>query len=128
MKSKKSKYDAEADAIYIYLSDKPYAYGIDLDDERRIDYASDNTPIGVELLCVSDGVNLDSLPYMHMGKIAQALEAEGIKIYIMERQPSITWQSYSNVFNWQDCLNMFNVTEWAEKPTARLIEKEEVTV
>ena len=33
------KYDAQADAIYIYLSDKPYAYGKDLDDERRIDYA-----------------------------------------------------------------------------------------
>lgn len=56
------KHDAQADAIYIYLSNKPYAYGKDLDDERRIDYASDNTPIGVELLCVSKGVNLDRLP------------------------------------------------------------------
>lgn len=56
------KHDAQADAIYIYLSNKPYAYGKDLDDERRIDYASDNTPIGVELLCVSKGVNLDGLP------------------------------------------------------------------
>ena len=69
----KSKYDAEADAIYIYLSEKPYAYGTDLDDERRIDYASDNTPIGVELLCVSKGVNLDGLP--HVDEIAKLLEA-----------------------------------------------------
>ncbi len=122
----KFKYDPEADAIYIYLSEKQYAYGTDLDDERRIDYASDNTPIGVELLCVSEGVNLNSLP--HIDEIAKALEAEGIKIYIMERPPSITWQSYSSVFNWQDYQNMFNVTEGIGKSTARLTEKEEVTV
>ncbi len=58
----KFKRDVEADAIYISLSNKPYAYGKDLDDERRIDYAADSTPIGVELLCVSKGVNLDGLP------------------------------------------------------------------
>lgn len=77
----KFKPDSQADAIYIYLSEKPYAYGKDLDDERRIDYASDNTPIGVELLCVSDGVNLDSLPQIN--EIAKILETEGIKIYEM---------------------------------------------
>ena len=69
----KFKHDPQADAIYIYLRDKPYAYGKDLDDERRIDYAADNTPIGVELLCVSKGVNLDSLP--HVDEIAKLLEA-----------------------------------------------------
>ncbi len=123
----KSKYDPEADAIYVYLSDKPYAYGTDLDDERRIDYASDHTPRGVELLCVSDGVNLDGLP--RIDEIAEVLEAEGIKIYVMGQRPSITWQGYSNVFNWQDHLNMFNVTEGTEKHTSRLKkEKEEVTV
>ena len=75
----KFKHDPEADAIYIYLSEKPYAYGTDLDDERRIDYASDNTPIGVELLWVSDGVNLNSLP--HIDEITEVLEASGIKTY-----------------------------------------------
>ncbi|MCL0053138.1 DUF2283 domain-containing protein [Dehalococcoidales bacterium] len=73
----KFKYDAEADAIYIYLSEKPYAYGTDLDDERRIDYASDNTPIGVELLCVSDGVNWDGLPCKD--EIAEILKANMIR-------------------------------------------------
>ncbi len=77
----KLKHDKIADAIYIKLSNMPYAYGKDLDDLRRIDYASDNTPRGVELLCVSGGVNLDSLP--HAGEIAEMLEAEGIKIYEM---------------------------------------------
>ncbi len=115
----KFKYDTEADAIYIYLSDKPYAYGTDLDDERRIDYASDNTPRGVELLCVGRGVNVESLP--HKDEIAEILEANGIKTYIMEGYPIADGV-------------MFNVdlaspkTEETEKPTARLAEKEEVTV
>ena len=43
------KYDREADAIYISLAKAPYAYGKDLDKERRIDYAADGTPIGVEI-------------------------------------------------------------------------------
>ncbi len=58
----KAKYDKEADAIYIYLSNKAYAYGKDLDEVRRIDYASDNTPIGIELLDVSKGININDLP------------------------------------------------------------------
>jgi len=91
----KLKHDTEADAIYIYLSDKPYAYGMDLDDERRIDYTSDNTPRGVELLCVSDGVNIDSLP--RIDEIAKILEAEGIKIYEMKQQ-SYTDIAYSPIF------------------------------
>lgn len=78
----KVKYDREADAMYIYLSSKPYAYGKDLDDERRIDYASDNTPMGVELLCTSKGVNLEGLP--NADKIAEAIERNGIKTYRME--------------------------------------------
>ena len=116
----KAKYDPEADAIYIYLSEKLYAYGKDLDDERRIDFAADNTPIGVELLCVSKGVNLDSLP--HIDEIAEILEAKGIKIYVMGRQPSITWQGYSNV--------EFNVklSSPAAKEPEELRIKEEVTV
>ena len=83
----KSKYDAEADAIYIYLSDKPYAYGKDLDDERRVDYASDNTPIGVELLCVRKGVNVDGLP--QMDEIAKTISSQGIKVYKRHYLPTL---------------------------------------
>jgi len=78
----KMKYDREADAIYIYLSSKPYAFGKELDDERRIDYASDNTPMGVELLCVRKGVNLEGLP--DADNIAEAIESKGIKTYRMK--------------------------------------------
>ena len=56
------KYDRVADAIYIKLTDMPYASGRDLDDLRRIDYDSNGNPRGIELLCVSGGVNTDDLP------------------------------------------------------------------
>lgn len=56
------EHDPEANALYIHLDDKPYAFGRDLDDERRIDYSADGTPVGVELTCVSSGVNVESLP------------------------------------------------------------------
>ncbi len=71
------KHDKAADAIYISLNDAPYACGKNLDEERRIDYASDNTPIGVELLCVSTGVITDDLP--NRAEIERALEDRGIK-------------------------------------------------
>lgn len=115
----KFKYDKQADAVYIYLSHKQYAYGKDLDDERRIDYASDHTPIGVELLCVSKGVNMNGIP--RADEITNVLEAEGIKTYILEQQPSIPWQGYSNVvFN-------VNIRSSAPKEVEESHIKEEVT-
>jgi len=75
----KLKYDRAADAIYIKLTDEPYAYGKDLDDLRRIDYDADNNPRGVELLCVSKGVITDDLP--DRAEIEHALDDKGIKVY-----------------------------------------------
>ena len=75
------KHDKTADAIYIKLSNKPYAYGKDLDDLRRIDYDADGNVRGVELLCVSEGVNLDGLPLS--GEIAKTLGDHGIQFYVM---------------------------------------------
>ncbi len=72
-------HDREVDAVYINLNDAPYAYGKDLDNERRIDYAADGTTRGVELLCVSEGVLIDGLP--HAREITEALEKTGIKVY-----------------------------------------------
>ena len=73
------KYDPDADAVYIYLSDKPYAYGRELDNERRIDYASDHTPIGIELLSVSKGVNPDDLPEQR--RMIELLEGKNIRVF-----------------------------------------------
>ena len=73
------EYDKKADAIYIYFSDAPYAYGKDLDNERRIDYEASGEPMGVELLCVSGGVITDDLP--HRPEIEKLLGERHIKIF-----------------------------------------------
>ncbi len=73
------EYDRGADAVYIYLWDVPYAYGCDLDDDRRIDYGTDNAPRGIELLAVSHGVNLDDLPERE--EIAALLAQHHLKVY-----------------------------------------------
>lgn len=73
------KYDRQADAIYIRFSDAPYAYGKDLDKERRIDYDGKGEVRGVELLCVSDGVITDDLP--QRSEIERLLGEHGIKVY-----------------------------------------------
>ena len=73
------EYDPKADALYIYLSDKEYAYGEDLDRERRIDYDQDGNPIGVELLCVSNGVSLENLP--HRQEVEKTLKELHIKVF-----------------------------------------------
>jgi uncharacterized protein YuzE len=62
VKITKYEHDPDADALYVYLSEKPYAYGEDLSPERRVDFSDDGSPIGVELTCLSRGVRLDALP------------------------------------------------------------------
>jgi uncharacterized protein YuzE len=75
----KLRYDKKADAIYILLSNEPYSYGKDLDDERRIDYDADDNPRGIELLCVSEGVITDNLP--ERAAVEKLLGDKGVKIY-----------------------------------------------
>lgn len=72
-------YDPEANAIYIRLSDEPYSHGRDLDPERRIDYAEDGTPIGIELTCVQSGVSVEALPAAH--EIIEILRSLNIPIF-----------------------------------------------
>ena len=75
----KIRYDKKADAIYILFNNEPYAYGIDLDEERRIDYDADGNPRGIELLCVSTGVITDDLP--NRAEVERLLGDRGIKVY-----------------------------------------------
>jgi len=89
------KHDKVADAIYIKLSNMPYAYGKDLDDLRRIDYDSEGNPMGIELLCVSGGANLDGLP--NKNEIAEVLEASRIKIYEMQQYSYSSMSGSANV-------------------------------
>ena len=74
-----AKYDKKADAIYIYLNDEPVDHTQKLDDLRYIDYASDNTPVGIELLCVSEGVITNDLP--KRTKVEVLLEEQRIKLF-----------------------------------------------
>jgi uncharacterized protein YuzE len=72
------RYDEEADALYISLSSQPYAYGEEIDLERRIDYSEDGNPIGAEILCVSDGVDVRDLPEAR--EIARLLSQKQVRI------------------------------------------------
>ena len=76
----RATFDREADAVYVTLSDQPYAFGEDIDHERRVDYAADGTPIGIELLCVSEGVDLSHLP--HVDEVSTALRQLGIRVLV----------------------------------------------
>ena len=77
------EHDPEADAVYVYLGRKKYAYGVDIDGQRRVDYSADGTPIGVELLNVSTGVNLSGLP--RVLELGELLDAEGVGACTIDR-------------------------------------------
>jgi len=71
--------DESVNALYIELRDAPYAYGKILDDDRNIDYGADDQPIGIELLNVHLGVNLDDIP--ERDAVAHLLEDHHIKVF-----------------------------------------------
>jgi uncharacterized protein YuzE len=73
------KHDKKADAIYIYLNDEPVDHTEKLDDLRYVDYAHNDTPVGIELLCVSDGVITNDLP--ERTEVEALLEKHHIKIF-----------------------------------------------
>lgn len=73
-------YNKGADAAYIYLrEDAQIARTRNLDGVRLIDYAEDSEPVGIELLDVSEGVNLDDLPARDV--IASLLEQQHSRVF-----------------------------------------------
>jgi uncharacterized protein YuzE len=70
------QYDDEVDALYVSFREIE-AGGVKkvrmVDDRRNVDYDDAGQPIGVEFLCVSEGVSLDGLP--RADEIARALRA-----------------------------------------------------
>jgi len=74
------KHDRQADAIYIYISKEQVAYTEQLDNLRYIDYSSSHTPVGIELLCVSNGVIADDLPFPET--VTKLLEEQKVKICV----------------------------------------------
>lgn len=70
------RYDDEADALYVYFrAIEPGGVKRTrmLDDRRNIDYDADGQPVGVEFLCVREGISLDGIPRAE--EIASALRA-----------------------------------------------------
>jgi hypothetical protein len=60
------RHSPSADALYVRCSDRPVAYTEDISRtrayERGVDNAEDGTPVGVEFLGVSRGVDLTDVP------------------------------------------------------------------
>ncbi|MSQ31265.1 MAG: DUF2283 domain-containing protein [Dehalococcoidia bacterium] len=69
--------DKEADAAYVYLSHAPVARSMRLDERRIIDYTSDGVPCGIDLLYVSDGVDVHDLP--DEAAVARLLKEHGVR-------------------------------------------------
>ncbi len=73
------EHDPEANALYVYLHDAPFAYNTILDDRRVIDYAADGRTIGVEFLNVSYGVDVRDTPDPR--GIGRAVEEHNLKVF-----------------------------------------------
>jgi uncharacterized protein YuzE len=72
-------YDAEADAVYIYIEeDVPVAWTHELDHARILDLDAERKPRGIELLHVSRGVNLNDIPERE--EVARLLAEHHIRI------------------------------------------------
>ena len=69
--------DTAVDAAYVRFSNAEVAYSRRLDDRRVLDYAEDGSPRGIELLYISDGVNVSDLPQQMV--VGRLLEEHGIK-------------------------------------------------
>lgn len=71
--------DLDADALYIRLRDLPYASGDDIDHGRRIDYAANGEPVGIEILGVSEGIDTHGLP--HETAISRLAKEHALKVF-----------------------------------------------
>ncbi|MDP9238678.1 MAG: DUF2283 domain-containing protein [Chloroflexota bacterium] len=56
-------YDAQADTLYVRLTDQPVGSTTPLDDLRILDHDADGTLVGVEFIDVSRGIDLHDLPF-----------------------------------------------------------------
>lgn len=56
-------YNAQADTLYVRLTDQPVGSTTPLDDLRILDHGVDGTLVGVEFIDVSRGIDLHDLPF-----------------------------------------------------------------
>lgn len=74
----KAEYDRDADAAYFQFSPSDSARQVRLDDSRIVDYASDGSLVGVEILSPSRGVDLSGIP--RAVEIAGVLRRLGFRV------------------------------------------------
>lgn len=72
------EYDESVDALYIEFASEPVASHVQLDDARGVDYATDGTVVGIEILSPSRGVELAELP--NRRDVERVLRARGFPI------------------------------------------------
>ena len=73
-------FDAEADALYVYLNPGTVKETVSLGDLRMVDYSDDGTVVGIEFVSVSAGVDLRDVPFAET--VEQAIGASGHHIPI----------------------------------------------
>ena len=79
MKELLLEYDESVDAAYLVAADGEWDHQERLDDARGINYASDGTVLGIEILSPRRrGVLIDGLPYP--GDVARVMRAVGFRI------------------------------------------------
>ena len=69
-------YDADVDAMavdFVPRRANDTDHTEELDEFRRVDFNAAGDPIGLDLTCVSEGVNLDGLP--HRDELAAAFRS-----------------------------------------------------
>ena len=72
-------YDEAADAVYVYFERRDVDHTDQLTDRVNVDYAADGTPIGVEFLDVSQGIDLDNVP--HRADVARLLDERHFRVF-----------------------------------------------
>ncbi len=76
--------DPSVDALYVEFDNRPVAFTDDISRgegyDRGVDYAMDDTPIGVEFLNVSRGIDLTDVPRAE--EISRLLGAHNIPILV----------------------------------------------
>jgi uncharacterized protein YuzE len=73
------EYDESVDAAHLKVKDAPFDHHVRIDDARGVDYATDGSIIGIELLSPARrGVVIDGLPMA--ADVERVMNARGFRI------------------------------------------------
>ena len=72
-------YDEAVDAVYVYFERRDVDHTTQPSDRVNVDYAADGTPVGVEFLDVSLGIDLGNVP--HRTDVARLLDSRQFRVF-----------------------------------------------